>query len=370
MNVECVTQRASLEPLRPVWNLLAADVVFRRWEWLTGWWQAYASLGELCVLVVRDDLNQVLGIAPWYRERSFASGRTLRWLGAGKACSEYNALLIRPGSEAPVVSLLADWLVAGARASTHRWDQLDLEAVSPSDWAIGELASQLQHRGAEVSKQSGPDCWSLALPSGWDELYKQIKPQLRSKLRRLERKSIASGQARLQVASSDDDFHCLFQQLVDFHQRRWAQVGIDGCFTDRRFTHFLRQALDGLRASGDVRLVGTQLDGQTIAVACLLRSGRGYALYQCGMDPDRLNLQPGWLMMMLYLQDLMELGAGECDFLRGAERYKRELGAQARRQLHWRLAAPHASGRFRHELWKTQTQLRSWGQQLFGAHRT
>ena len=326
MKVECVTDLTSLEPLRSAWNDLAEGVVFRTWEWLGAWWQAYASQGELSVLVVRDPQDQVVGIAPWYRERSLTGGRTLRFLGSGKACSEYSSLLVHADRQGSVAATVADWLVQVAGSSDNGWDQLDLEAVSIPDPVVEELLRQLQQRGGLVTEHPGPACWYVPLPSQLDELFEQLKPGRRSKLRSLARKYVASGQARLCMAATSHDVNRLFQRLVEFHQRRWAQAGIDGCFTDPRFEQFLRRAVDGLHADGHARLVsaatGWRGDCRGLPTPlgprlCRLPMWDGPGSLE---RPARLAADPA-----LHAGFDRSGGAEECDFLRGDERYKLEL---------------------------------------------
>ena len=104
-----LTSSAELQPWIPAWNGLAHGVPFRRWEWLESWWNHYGPgptgdgrQQELFVLAVLGSDRSLVGLAPWYIERSASRGRVVGFLGSGEVCSEYLSLLCRGGEEETV----------------------------------------------------------------------------------------------------------------------------------------------------------------------------------------------------------------------------------------------------------------------------
>src|SRR5438552_2165878 len=97
-----VGRRANIDELTALagdWNRLARGVPFCSFEWLATWWRHYqpamAAMQrhvELYVVCVTDG-DQLVGLAPWYLERSRAAGCVIRFLGTGEACSDYLSVL-------------------------------------------------------------------------------------------------------------------------------------------------------------------------------------------------------------------------------------------------------------------------------------
>ena len=143
-----VVRFTTLDELLPYaqdWDRLAADVPFRSWPWLSGWWRHYGPAparggraASLFVLGVFDQEDHLIGIAPWYLDRSTWQGRVLRFLGSGEVCSEYLGVLAAPGLEDAVVMALADWL-SSARGR-DAWDLLELTDLSAEDGVVARLA--------------------------------------------------------------------------------------------------------------------------------------------------------------------------------------------------------------------------------------
>ena len=147
---------ATLDELAPYaddWDRLAAGVPFRGWTWLSSWWRSFgpqtdaeARRTRLAVLGVFGDAGRLLGIAPWYIDRSAIHGRVLRPLGSGEVCSEYLSVLCDPAVEQAVLMALAGYVFDNARdrhADGLRWDLLELGAVDAEDQTIADLVRYL-----------------------------------------------------------------------------------------------------------------------------------------------------------------------------------------------------------------------------------
>ncbi len=365
MKIERLSTIEDLEKIRPAWSRLAGANPFRQWQWLHSWWQAFADEGELYVLQVVDSAGRIVGIAPWYLERSLTHGRRIRQLGSGKVCSDYQSLLVDPQAESLVVEAVTEWLVKAGEQPAHRWDELDLEASAEDDSAMQLLADSLQSGGLAVDWRPQLTCWVVPLPNDWETFVRgRSSSAKRRKLARLKRLYVDTGRAVLRRAKTKDEIERCFGDLVELHQRRWAKKRETGCFADPRFTTFLDHAIQRFHAANQLYLAHLQIDGRLAAATCGLVVDRSCSIYQCGMDPDQAEHQPGWLLNLLLLGDLIERGFQCCDYLRGDERYKRDLEAIPRRQRHLHVAASHSLARLRHQAWVTKDWLRGWRTQL------
>ena len=369
LTVERLAAASELRQIRAAWEQLSESHVFTSPAWLSNWWDAYQETHELFVLRVSDSHGDLVGLAPWYLERSVAAGKTLRFLGSGKACTEYQSLLAAPGEGDRVALAVAEWLVDANHSRLDGWDHLDLQAVPQADPAITLLASCLERNGVRVAMKPGPACWRIELPACWEEYQAGLARNVRRKLRKIEKDYFASGRVQQTVARSDLEFEQLFDRLVEFHQRRWDTVGTPGCFTSPQFGSFLRRAANELGGAQRAWLSQVSVDDQPAAVAFFLSDDESELMYQCGMDPAMREHQPGWLLNVANLQTMFRRGIRRCDYLRGEERYKRELGAVAVPQVDWRISAPSSVARFRHTIWLTQDRLRAWGKQVAALRR-
>src|SRR4051794_29238023 len=110
LQVVCAHDESQLRAYAEKWNALSGDVPFLRWDWMSTWWHHYRpAQGELLTLLVVNEQGEVLGIAPWYLDRSRGAGRVVRFLGSGEVCSDYLSLMAANGFEQVVAEHVADW---------------------------------------------------------------------------------------------------------------------------------------------------------------------------------------------------------------------------------------------------------------------
>ncbi len=154
---------------------VARGVPFRTWQWLQHWWRAYGAGHRLYVLAVETEQGQLVALAPWYLETTVHKGRTLKFLGSGEVCTDYQSVLVQPRLEPEAASVLAQWLIASHGRPENRWDFLELADVFSADTAVERLVFQLQQAGCQVARRSGPQCWRVELPYSWDEYVGRLQ---------------------------------------------------------------------------------------------------------------------------------------------------------------------------------------------------
>ena len=89
-------------------------------------------------------------------------------------------------------------------------------------------------------------------------------------------------------------------------------------------------------AADQLRMSWLELDGSPVAAEYHLAGPDATYAYQGGVDPRRLDEEPGRLSNMLTIRRAIEQGHRQFDFLRGDEPYK----------AHWR-AIPRATYDYR-----------------------
>lgn len=366
MQVARIASVAELAKLEPVWSELAGDGPFLRWEWLEPWWRHYVvrradTRGdcELLTLVVRDQADKVLGIAPWFLTSSATQGRVLRFLGSGEVCSDYLTVLCRPEHEAAVADALAEWLTdrgAGGMA----WDALLLDGVRADDIVIARLASELHRRGCGWQQRPGLNCWRLQLPETWAAYEALLSKSHRKQVRRLLKRAAVGGRAQVRRVQHVDELPRAAAILERLHQRRQQAKGELGCFSSESFKAFHRESMLRLLGSGRLWLQWLELDGRPVAVDYAIAAGDTVYCYQGGLDPDAIDEEPGRLCSLALMQRALEEGYRAVDFLRGDEPYKAHFRAQPIACTEHRLVANHAAARWRHRVWQAGQELRQW----------
>jgi len=373
MKVVRFTTMEELIPFAGDWDRLSAGVPFRSWAWMSTWWRHYGQdprgrreANSLYVLGVFDSAGRLVGIAPWYLERSILWGRTLKFLGTGEVCSEYLTVLADPSAEDHATEALAQWLTDAARApkgrspAADRWDRLELTSVDANDSAIRRLTEALRARGTLVYQRPGPCCWRIDLPETWEQYLAMLSKKRRRQLCVAERKLVETGRAVFHLVRREADLPGGFEILVDLHQRRRRALGQPGCFTSAQFTAFHREVMVRLLQKRQLHLFWVDLDGKpAVAEYFLLGKDSTYA-YLVGLDPNCLGDAPGKLGNMIGLKYAIASAHTGFDFLRGDEPYKATMRARPRATVETRVVPQRAGARLRWNLWLLGSRAKRW----------
>jgi CelD/BcsL family acetyltransferase involved in cellulose biosynthesis len=367
MQVTRINDIDELARLSTAWNRLAGDVPFRQSQWLIPWWRHYGPVigsaqrqVELFTLGVYE-AGELVGLAPWYLDRSAARGRIVRFLGSGEVCSDYLTILAAPGRRDEVADALADWLTrVGGSTGPDSWDMLALAGVERGDPMISRLVARLYTARAGVFVQAAANTWRIDLPTDWHEYLERLSKSHRKQIRRLERRVLDTGQVVMHTATSPEGLHEGWQHLTTLHQRRMQSLGQCGCFSSPTFAAFHSEATVRLFRAGQVRLHWLERAGRTIAAEYHLVGGRTLYVYQGGIEPALLRDEPGRLATIATLRLALADNFRGFDFCRGDEGYKAHWRAVAHKTVDWRVAANRSGARLRHGVWAVRRNALGW----------
>jgi len=364
MMIEVFSTLEEIAPLAESWDLLAGGIPFRSWAWLSCWWRHYGSEGgaKLFVLAVRDEAGRLVGIAPWYVQRSVAKGRGLRWLGTGEVCSEYLSVLCHAYDTDRVAEALAVYLSGPdcMQGGRRIWDVLEVDGVAAKDRATTQLLAKLAQHKCAQDENAPICCWRLALPKTWDEFLMMVSKGHRKKLRRADRDLFGTGRAVLHVVEKADQLPAVWNTLIELQQKRRNMLGDPGCFTSSRYRAFHGEVTQSLLPSGQLQISWLELDGRTVAVMYQLISLGITYVYQLGIETDQLDDEPGHLIIAATIKRAIEQGGQAVDFLRGDEPYKPHFRAERQAMLALR-AVPHQTlPRLRNQLYLGAREIKRW----------
>ena len=354
------------------WNQLAANPL-QRWEWLGSWFRAYQDDFKLCVIVVADEADQVVGIAPWCIENRLSTGQTLQFLGSGKACTDHLSLLVDSAHQSSVVNQIAEWMLhdhaADVRGESESptWDLLELIGVDQDDKSINALTTVLREKGMDVQQSEGMGCYVIDLPESW-EAYVRMRSKSGRREIRLALRSVDDGRVEVVRIKDRTQLAHYWNHFVQLHQRRRADAGTTGCFDFPPFESFLRDAAEQLLDSGLLQFLIASADGKPVAAQFAVADESGWYFYQSGMEPDAKDLRPGLSLFCHAIRSSIQTERKQFDMMRGDEAYKLRWRATLRPAQEVRVCNPRMSSRLRHQVYSAgqafktySNQARAWG---------
>jgi CelD/BcsL family acetyltransferase involved in cellulose biosynthesis len=109
-----------------------------------------------------------------------------------------------------------------------------------------------------------------------------------------------------------------------------------------------------------------ELDGTPAAAEYHLAGAATTYAYQGGVDPDRLDEEPGRLSTILCLRAAIDKGHRQLDFLRGDEPYKAHWRATPRRTFDCRVVPNRRLARLRGRVLNLSGAVTDWMKQHVG----
>jgi peptidoglycan/xylan/chitin deacetylase (PgdA/CDA1 family)/CelD/BcsL family acetyltransferase involved in cellulose biosynthesis len=324
-----IRNEAEFEALRPVWNELlaasAADTVFLTHEWLSEWWKAYGSPGDLRILLAHDGGGRLCGAAPLRRRTTRRYGmryETLSFVGDGSGDSDYLDILLRRDSEEPAFAALFTYL----RPRLNRGVVLELNSTPDSSPALTRL-----RRIEKVEWSETPiPCSTVRLPATWEEYLRVLGSRFRTKVRSVLRTAEAQPEARFELCTSPEQLETWLPALFDLHTRRWALAAKPGVYRGADKRSFYKAMSAAMLERGELFFSGMLWRGRLLACQFgFVRNGI-YSQLQEGYEPNSEHWNPGIALRAWSIRTLLGLGVVEYDFLAGASRGKADWGAETK----------------------------------------
>jgi CelD/BcsL family acetyltransferase involved in cellulose biosynthesis len=345
--------------LREAWRRLAADDPTAGPEWRDAWWDAYGDGLERAIGVVcRGD--EVIAVAAWYVDHKPLLGCSLSAMGDGKACTDYQRVLLDSSLGEVEVAAAVETLVDAYQnePATARVSAWTLEGIEPADPSIGTVLACLAKRNFELTEEPLESSWVLELPRNWADFTAGVQRSLRRKINKATRR-VEQGEVRFEVATNWPAIDAAWDDFVRLHSLRFRDRDVaGGCFADPRFNAFLRGAVRNLADRKVAELIWCRTDNAVISMQLYILGGGTASMYQSGIDPAQMQLEPGHLLFTHVVRRLIERGYRRLDFLRGDESYKADWGAKARPLIRLTAVSPRTTARLRYGAWRKLRDLK------------
>ncbi|WP_436717608.1 GNAT family N-acetyltransferase [Roseiconus lacunae] len=309
-------------------ELLSDDVIeainrlaphpFQRFEWMGSWLEAFQSTASPFLLAVYQK-DEIIGIAPWCLQRRAIGGRTIAFIGSGKACTDHLTISVGAGNKQRVTYAIARWLTAPEHQSL--WDSLELVGVDLKDETINELATALNEAGLDVERESGAPCFAVPLPDSWDQ-YVQLRSKSGRREIRQSLRQIEDGTLKLDRIRTCEELGSHWHQFVALHQKRRDDAGTTNCFDYPGFDTFLKLAASRLLESGYLQFYLAYANDKPVCAHFAIADQDTWSFYQSGMDPDASAMRPGLSVFCHTIRESIESGRKTFDMMRGDEPYK------------------------------------------------
>jgi CelD/BcsL family acetyltransferase involved in cellulose biosynthesis len=300
----------------------AGPTIFSTSEWLGAWWKAFGEGKPLVILALSSASGELVGLAPFYRDRLPGGIHQLRLVGDGSEDSDNLDLIFRAGHEEACAQALLAWL-----ATDSAWDLCELNTLPADSPTIRPLVQALQDRRWAHSAYTHPNS-AVTLPATWEAYLEQLPKEHARGIQRYTRRLHRHYAARIIKCAYDDELPTFLGALFDLHQRRWNAQGQSGNFVSPARRRFYQEMGRAFLRRGWLEFWLLELNGKIAAAQFAFRFGDTVYQLQEGLDPAHFSDRAGHVLRAHVLQQLIAAGVRRYDYLGGAETHKQHWGAQ------------------------------------------
>ena len=330
-DVQVIRDRAAIEP---IWQRLEAELanghLATSWDWTSSWLDAYGSAIDHWFIVAESN-DQIVGVALMTRGVEQRRGplpvRTLHIGTAGEIPGEgvwveYNRLLVLPAFRERFLKRL----LTAPGAAFLTGDVLELNGFAPE-----EVSSE----AATAASWSERPCYTAVLNKGTPTIESFDRDTRRKLRNNLKRFAELHGELRTEWITDLPRAFTVFAELIVYHQQRWIAEGKPGAFASERFRTFHDLIIERLLPRQQVILARVTAGDALVGIFYGFAENGVIYHYQWGLPQfDDNKLSPGFVTGYLVMEQAIERGFTELNWLAGDSRYKREL-SNTLRSLIW-----------------------------------
>jgi CelD/BcsL family acetyltransferase involved in cellulose biosynthesis len=313
--------------LRDMWNDLlkrsAADTIFLTWEWIYTWWECFGESKKLFIIIAEND-GSIVGIAPLYITKARFLGilklKHLEFLGTNGALTEYMDFIIFKGYESEIVPAFLNFIFE----QSLQWDVLNLVSVRQDALNLKLIKIYCNKKKLRYQEYNSNISPYIKLPASFDEYMQSLSRNSRWRFKK-HKKNLEKGR-KVEVFETKDQSSVSedFSKIIQLHQKRWEQKGGKGSFsnTKAQFIQFHKSIVQRFFVNGWLYLTQLQVEGESVAGQYNFFYNDIVYYHSVGFDPQWAEFNIGSVLQLLVLEDSINKGAKEFDFLRGTEQYK------------------------------------------------
>ncbi|MDQ5951737.1 MAG: Acetyltransf 6 protein [Patescibacteria group bacterium] len=290
------------------------NYVFQSPQFQGAWWNTLGE-GELSIITVRDENNQLVGLAPLYMQQNDQGKKELCFIGCVNV-SDYLDILVDSQHQTQVYESLTKVLTE----ELTDWECMFLCSL-PESSPTRDWLKQTFHHSTEKQQDVSP---FIRLPASWDEYLASIDRKQRHEIKRKMRRVEETDHA-FECITSPTDAATAIQDFITLHKASSAEKRD---FWDDNHFKFFSTFIPAAGEAGWLKLYFLKIGAVRASAMLIFDYNDQFLLYNSGFDPAQFNnLSTGNVLTAYTIKQAIEQRKTVYDFLRGDEVYKFRFGA-------------------------------------------
>ena len=306
----------TIDQIFTIWRntetVLKWDCPFVLPVWLNAWHRTFFIPEYVPYICSVRQHGELLGIAPL-----MIQGETASLMGDTEVC-DYLDFIVSPGREKAFFNTLIPHLKSQGITC------MDLRALRPDATVLTYFNDKGKTVEGELSCCPDGVTFETNLPATWNEFLFGLTGKQRHEIRRKFRRLHEAASVRFRVVEGKEHVE---GEMRTFLALFWMNRQDKAAFMSDRMVDFFQSLAKAMAEVGLLKLFFLEIEETPAAgVMCFDYQSTIY-LYNNGFDNRYRSLSVGLLSKVLTIKDSIHRGRTKYDFLKGDEKYKKQLGA-------------------------------------------
>ena len=330
MKIEKICDLERLVEVRDEWKTLvdssSQNCIFLTNEWFCTWFESFGESCQLCVLLLRDQNNRLVGAAPLMETE-----KGIQFI-ANHEVTDYCDFIVEHGQEELFYEEFLEFWQKEIE-SDRSLHLINIREDSPTLFLLPQMANKSHFKHTVIETEVAP---CLNLPSSYESYMNNLDRKNRHELRRKKRK-IESEKGLLlnRVNDSEGAQNCI-DLFIELHRKSssskqefWEKKGVES---------FFRAITVLFSTKGWIEFNVLSLEDDLAAILLNFVYNDELHFYNIAFNPNYASFSPGIYLFNQSIQQAIKDNLRRADFLRGRERYKFSFGAKECKIMDFKLS--------------------------------
>jgi CelD/BcsL family acetyltransferase involved in cellulose biosynthesis len=319
-------------PLEPFWNDLlrrsSVDDPFLTFDWQYSWWKHYGEGKELWLLVAREG-ECLVGILPLMLIPNYKRGFQAKILYlVGRGDIDHGGFIV-PEGRGDVAAAFGEYLAANDRT----WDIFQLNNIRKDGQDLKPFFDALPNSKFTIEITQESSHYFLPLDGKWEDIQKRLPDRLRRMIKNRGAQFSNQMQGRFVNLTGTHIAMNEFNALLETARKgRYSHL-----YETDNDCQFHQTLVSTMGSKGWIGVTLLYLDEKIIAYRYGFLYQNKFFDWRTGYDPQFSDLSPGTLLLGKSIEQFVNMGLQEFDFLRGESAYKQQWTAQTRSYLNYQI---------------------------------
>ena len=290
--IDIVDDVSQFRDMRDEWNYLLSrsttDTIFLTWEWLFSWWEIFGDNNKLFIITVRNNTNELIGIAPLFVHKTHFYKFPVRELSfIGLDHSDRQNFIVAEDD-----NFIFEHIFLIIFKNQKFWDIVRLDQI-PEDQLY--IPKDTNKKFFEVEDSSL--CPYVEIAGDWDKYFKRLSKKFRKDIRNKSNRISRFGAWEFITTQKLSDVDASLKTIVGIERESQKKGTQKEFMNNKKNLEFIKRFIASCKDYDWIDLSIIKVNKRPIAYLLGFKYDLKYFAYNTAYDKNYHKASPGKILL-------------------------------------------------------------------------